>query len=68
MPIKLFALLVADTRIDQYFSVFNFYEQASHRPITEIILICWYKFIPDHFWDNAKHGTAIQFEVSRMDW
>jgi hypothetical protein len=61
---ELFTLFIPDTGIDEDFSIAGFNQEASHRPITKVILIGRHPFLPQNFGYNAKHCPAIQFEIT----
>jgi hypothetical protein len=66
MTEELITLLVANTRINQYFPTTRIDEQATHRPIAKIVFIGWHPFLPQNFGNNTKHSPTIELEVPAM--
>src|ERR1051325_10209444 len=61
---KLFALLISNSVIHKNEVIAIFYQKAPHSPIAKIIFVGRIFLIPQDLGDNAKHGTAIQFEIA----
>jgi hypothetical protein len=64
---KLLILFISHPCIneDQPMTIFD--QQTSQRPRTHIVFVRRVDLLPDAFRYNAKHGTTIQFEVTRID-
>jgi hypothetical protein len=50
---------------EQSFSILN--QSTTQSPATHIVFISRIDPIPDRFWNDTKHGTSIQFEVTGVD-
>jgi hypothetical protein len=62
-----FVLFVANAIIDKDAPVTIHYQQAAHGPVAQVVLVAGIHFVPEHFWHNAKHGAAVEFEVAGFD-
>lgn len=67
MPEKLGVLFVANAGIYQNAPFAGIYQQATHGPVAQIVVVWWVEFLPHHFGHYAKHGTAIELEISGID-
>jgi hypothetical protein len=61
---EFFRLFGAHSGIDEREAVSVFNEHASGGDIDEVIGIGGIGFAPNSFGNNAKHGTAVEFEVA----
>ena len=68
MAKEFFTLFVSNATIDQCQPVPLLNQQATHGPGTKIVGISRVGFLPDHFGNHSKHGSAIQLEVTGVDY
>ena len=57
-------LLVPDPGIDEDSPVTLFHQKATHRPITQIVLVAGIEFIPDDFRHHAKHSATVKLKIT----
>lgn len=62
-----FVLFVADAVVDKDTAVAIHYQQAAHGPVAEVVFVAGIYFLPEHFGHYAKHGAAVEFQVSGVD-
>jgi hypothetical protein len=54
--------------INQYSAIAIYNQKAAHGKVYQVVFVRRINFVPDTFWDHAKHGTAIEFKIAGMDW
>lgn len=57
-------LFVSESRVDKDDFFSGVYQEASHGPAAEVVVIRRDHLIPDGFWYDPKHGAAIKFEMA----
>lgn len=67
MPEKFRILFVANAGINKYASGAGIYQQATHSPVAQVIVIGRVEFLPHYFGHYAKHGAAIKFKITGID-
>ncbi len=64
---KFFILLLTYSIINQHQPVSFLHKQTTHRPCAHIIFIGRIQFVPNAFWNYAKHSSAIKLKKSRIN-
>ena len=59
---------MAYSGINEYFTFSIFYQQTTHGPVAQILLVGRINAIPDYFGQYPKHGSTIQFKVTGVDY
>ena len=67
MPEKLGVLFIANAGIYQNAPVAGIYQQATHGPVAQVIVIGRIEFLPHYFGHYAKHGAAIKLKITGVD-
>jgi hypothetical protein len=62
VTVKFRVLFVANSGVDKNQAATIFYQQAAHGPGAQVVFVGGIQFIPDRFWNNAKHGASVEFE------
>ena len=64
---KLLALLISDARVDKCKALAILDQQASHGQVYHIVAVSRIGFLPDTLRNDAKHSTAVKFEMPCFD-
>jgi hypothetical protein len=60
-------LFGANSCIDEQQIIPVFNQQAAHGPRAQIVRICFDVAGPKRFGHHAEHGTAVEFEIARVN-